>query len=113
MSIFTKIISGRSDGQKNIFSLFVALVITASIITIWSPFKNTKNDNLEIQEEKKLSSISPVQMIKEEFSKALSSFQEVNLEEIPMDEVPVNNIPIEIIQSTSTEATTTSDIVSD
>ncbi len=112
MKFFTNIKKGRTDNQKNIISLISAFLITLVIIFIWSPFKNNKNNNFEIIEEKKLSSISPVQMIKEEFSKAFSSFKEIKEEEFLIEEIPINDILIEIVQSTSTEATTTNEIES-
>jgi hypothetical protein len=74
MGILTKI-RQRPDNQKKIFSLVTAGVLTVIIIVVWLSFNKT-SINTKVEDPDKLSSISPVQVIKEEFSKALSGFKE-------------------------------------
>jgi len=84
-----------SENKKKIFSLALAAVLTLIIVVIWYSFGDKKSNQVAGEKvESKLSSISPVQMIKDEFSKAFSGFN---------DKV---NEPVEIIESTSTASTT-------
>jgi hypothetical protein len=104
MSILTKI-RQRPDNEKKVFSLVSAGVLTVIIFGVW--FSATSDSSeAKAESESKLSSISPVQVIKEEFSKAISSFKEDT--ESPNEEIATSSpqasttIPIEIIESTST-----------
>ncbi len=79
MSILTKI-RQRPDNEKKVFSLVTAGVLTLIIFITWISFTgNNKTLSTEqvITEDKTLSSISPIQVIKEEFGKAISNFKEI------------------------------------
>lgn len=92
-----------SENKKKIFSLALAAALTLVIVVIWYSFGDKKTNQVAGEEvESKLSSISPVQMIKDEFSKALSGF---NASVADIDS-STTSIPIEIIESTSTASTT-------
>lgn len=68
----------KPDSQKKILSLVLAFILTLFIVGFWFSFdrKSASND-MAGEEVSKLSSISPIQMIKEEFSKAFSGFSEI------------------------------------
>lgn len=74
MSLLTKI-REKPENQKRVFSFVSAGVLTALILVVWLSFSDT-SANKRIENEDKLSSLSPMQVIKEEFSKAFSSFKE-------------------------------------
>jgi hypothetical protein len=79
MSILIKI-RQRPDNEKKIISLVSAGVITLIILIVWISFSGFKEDlNTEqvAMEDKTLSSISPVEVIKEEFGKAISNFKQI------------------------------------
>jgi hypothetical protein len=104
------------DNQKKILSLAVAAILTFIIvITFFSLGDKTAANQVE-KEDAKLSSISPIQLIKDEFSKAFSNFNELkdNLESTTTEStstiiIDEQAIPIEIITkdlATSTEIST-------
>ena len=99
MSILTKI-RQRPDNQKKIFSLVVAGILTLVIIFVWLSFTNsavnTQTDNSD-----KLSSVSPTQAIKDEFSNALSSLKQDTSQ--VSSSTGTDTIPIEVVESTTTE----------
>lgn len=64
----------KSDKQKRLFSFVFALVLTGSIFIVWVSFSPRSTDVVAV-EENKLSSRSPLGVLKEEFSKAFSGFQ--------------------------------------
>jgi hypothetical protein len=103
MGILTKM-KQRPDSEKKLFSLVLAGVITLVIVMGYFSFSNS--DPKVEDESGKLSSVSPIQMIKDEFSKAFSGFGE-NSSSTP-------NVPIEIIdtggESVSTTTSTSSNI---
>jgi hypothetical protein len=87
MSILEKI-RQKDDRQKKIFSFVSALILTLIILVGWLSFSNKSNDSLAVvKTENKLSSVSPLQMIKDEFTKAFASFNE----------------PVEIVSTTTEE----------
>ncbi len=100
-----------TEGQKKIFSLVGAAVLTLIIVGIWFSFGNNSDDQVVAGEENKLSSVSPMQVSKAEFSKAFSSFNNdlPDLESTSTDIISSSTlitdgqaIPIEIIEATST-----------
>lgn len=105
-----------TDNEKKIFSLITAAVLTLIIVVIWFSFGDKKSTDLVTKEEVKLSSLSPMQVIKDEFSKAFAGFND------KMDDIASTTlieststlitdgqaIPIEIIESTTTASTTIS-----
>jgi hypothetical protein len=74
MGILTKI-RQRPDNEKRIFSFVTAGVLTIIIFVVWLSFSNSAS-NTQTENPDKLSSISPLQVIKDEFSKAFSSSKE-------------------------------------
>ena len=84
-------IKQKTDKQKKIFSVIVAGVLTLIIVSVYFSFTGTNNQIVE-DESNKLSSVKPLQMIKDEFSKAFSSSEEIGS----------STIPIEIIEATTT-----------
>jgi len=118
MSILTNI-RKMSEGGKKIFSLIGAVVLTLLIIYIWFPWQV---DDSQVEENKKLSSVSPLNVIKDEllsFKKIISGADEKLSEPLglvdnlgEMEEIlesVESNIPIEIINisSTTDNSTTT------
>ncbi|MFA7252272.1 MAG: hypothetical protein WC027_00205 [Candidatus Paceibacterota bacterium] len=76
MSILEKI-RQKDDRQKKIFSFVSALVLTLVILVGWLSLSNKSESNLVIEkQENKLSSVSPMQMIRDEFSKAFANFNQ-------------------------------------
>jgi len=69
---FLNIIRQKSDSQKSLFSIVTALVLTFFVVALWFSFSNNSSDD-QVNNDK-LSSISPMQVIKEEFSKMFSVF---------------------------------------
>ena len=61
-----------SDSEKKIFSLISAVVLTLIIVVTWFSFTNSSASDNKIDTQDRLSSISPVQVIKDEFSKVFS-----------------------------------------
>lgn len=75
MGILAKIKS-RPENEKRVFSLVSAIVLTLVIVFVWFSFGGEDEPKEVAVEETKLSSISPIQVIKDEFSKAFSGFNE-------------------------------------
>ena len=108
MGILNKI-RQKSDNEKKIFSLISAVVITLVIVVVWSSFTGRSASDNEIDTQNKLSSISPIQVIKDEFSKLFST-----LGSNVKASSSTTTVPIEIIKEetgspslgTSTESTT-------
>ena len=102
-----------TENQKKIFSLATAAVLTLIIVVIWySLGDKSTQDKVAGVEENKLSSLSPMQVIKDEFSKAFSNFN-ASVADISSTTTGTTTlitdgqaIPIEIIESTSTASTT-------
>lgn len=74
-------------------------VLTAIIFGIW--FSGTSDPSqIKAETESKLSSISPIQLIKEEFTKVVSSFGSTH--STSSEQVGTSTVPIEVIESNST-----------
>jgi hypothetical protein len=100
MSILTKI-RQWPDNRKRVFSLVSALVLTLVILILW--LSTGSSQVLPQAEESKLSSISPMQVIKDEFTKAVSDFKENTNQDI--EEVSSSTTPVEIIVATTSTTT--------
>lgn len=90
------------DNKKKVFSLVIAAVITFVIVTVWISLTKS-DDKLAENEVNKLSSVSPWGMIKDEFSKAFSSFNELtestsSTSTDTLDIMSSSTIPVEIIE---------------
>ncbi len=109
MGILNKI-RQKSDNEKKIFSLISAVVLTLIIVVVWSSFSSSSASDEVLDDQGSLSSISPMQVIKDEFSKVFSS-----LDSDTQASSSTTTIPIEIIDegtassslATSTEIGTT------
>ena len=96
MSILTRI-RQWPDNRKRVFSLVSALVLTLVILILWL---SAGSSQISPQvEESKLSSISPMQVIKDEFTKAVADFKEKTKQNT---EESSSTIPVEIVESTTT-----------
>jgi hypothetical protein len=73
MGILAKI-KNRPENEKRVFSLVSAIVLTLVIVFVWLSFGNEEAPKEVAVKESKLSSISPIQVIKDEFSKAFNGF---------------------------------------
>jgi len=108
MSFLDKI-REKSDHQKKIFSFVSALVLTLVIIVVWLSFSQKSGDNFAVdRQENKLSSVSPIQMIKDEFSEAYSSFNK-QIEETGPVEIVTENLEVSSSTATSTDLSTTTE----
>lgn len=106
MSILEKI-RQKDDRQKKIFSFVSAFVLTLIILVVWLSFSKRSDDNLVLgKAENKLSSVSPLQMIKDEFSEAFAGFNEFGEEVVPVEVLIENE---EISSSTATSTATSTD----
>ncbi|MEI6190944.1 MAG: hypothetical protein WCP24_01075 [bacterium] len=109
MGILNKI-RQKSDNEKKILSLISAVVLTLVIVVVWSSFTSSSASDNEVDAQDKLSSISPMQVIKDEFSKLFSTLGS-NIKASSS----TTTVPIEIIKEetgspslgTSTEISTT------
>jgi len=100
MEILTKI-REMPDNKKKIISLVVAIVLTFFVVGLWYSLTSDSVDNVAIEEKvNRLSSISPWQMIKDEFSRAFSGFDNKS------DEISTTTVPVEIIEVTNTATST-------
>ncbi len=74
MSILAKI-RQKPDNQKKLFSFMMAIILTLVIVVVWYSFiSNTGPKQIAGEETPNtLSSLSPMQVIKDEFSKAFSN----------------------------------------
>ncbi len=76
MGILTKIRQG-TDGQKRFFSLAIAIILTIIIVIGWFSLTKDPATNEQAKEEQnKLSSFSPLEIIKDEFSRVFTDFGE-------------------------------------
>ena len=107
MGILTKI-RQRPDNQKKIFAFVGAGVLTLVIIIAWLGF-TTSAANTKVENPDKLSSLSPWQIIKDEFSKALTNFKQTTTDISSTSEsLSSSTIPIQVIEATSTATSTAS-----
>jgi len=119
MGILEKI-KQKPEKQKKFISLTTAIILTLIIVVIWLSYGRATNSQAGVEKVDKLSSISPWQMIKEEFSKAFNGYDEA-LNEImattststeefinaSSSTTTITSVPIEIINEASTTSTST------
>jgi biopolymer transport protein ExbD len=106
MNFFKNIKGNKTDNQKNIISLVLAVLLTLIIVFVWSPFKNNRSKEVSIDsetEESRLSSISPIAVIKEEFSRMWSVFEGHDTFVPKEDEVTIEFLEIASSSETSLE----------
>ena len=77
MSLLDKI-KQRPDNQKKIFSLVTAIILTLVILVVWMSFSGVSDQPKT--DSNKLSSVSPLGVIKDEFFKAFSNFKNITTE---------------------------------
>lgn len=102
MGILTKI-RQQPDNKKRIFSFTGAGILTVIIIVVWLSFSNSAVSN-QADSSDKLSSVSPLQAIKDEFTNALSSYKQ-NILKVSTTTESSSSIPIEIVDTNSTTTT--------
>jgi hypothetical protein len=103
-------IKQKPESQKKVISLVISLIFTIFIVGIWFSLTYKKGDTeMANEEQNKLSSLSPIQVIKNEFSKV---FSDIKKNTDTLSSTTLNNIPIEIfddgLASTSEITATTS-----
>src|SRR3990172_1406233 len=76
----------KPDSQKRVISLVLALILTFFIVGFWYSFTGSSSDN-----KGKLSSVSPWQMIKGEFSRVFYNVDGVSGTE------GTSTVPVEVI----------------
>jgi len=113
MSILNSI-RQKPDNQKKLFSLVSAIILTLLIVFVWYSFTSNLDSTNMAGEDKPstLSSLSPLQVIKDEFSKAYDSITGKVSDSVATDTVPIE-IVSESLVSSSTEnilATSTEDV---
>ena len=107
MSILTTI-KQRPENQKKIISLVTAVILTFIIVIVWFSFSGKSiNGQLAEEGDNKLSSVSPMQVIKDEFSKVFSGFNDAVTEIESSSTVPVEIISSDLIISTSSVSSST------
>jgi len=105
MGILNKI-KQKPDSQKRVISLVFSLVITIFVVGIWYSFSEKKGSTeLSADEQSKLSSLSPIQVIKDEFSRM---FADIKQGADVISSTTLDNIPIEIFDE---ETASTSEAV--
>ena len=112
MSILEKV-RQMPDNQKKIFSLITAAALTLVIVVVWFSAGDKTAASLDGQEESKLSSLSPMQVIKDEFSKAFAGFDDKVAEIEGTSTAAIDQLmasssdisPDQIIQATSSTST--------
>lgn len=107
MGILTKL-RQKTDSQKRMYSFFSALILTIIIFIVWLSFNSglPKNQTIAENEETKLSSLSPWQVIQEEFSKIFNNDNNIDLSTSTF-EVASSTVISEEITATSTDSATT------
>ncbi len=118
MEILEKI-RQRPEKQKKFISLTTAIILTFIIVVVWLSYGRATNSQADVEKVDKLSSISPWQMIKEEFSKAFNGYDEALNEIIATTSTSTEDfistsstttiptVPIEVINEASTTSTST------
>jgi hypothetical protein len=105
MGILTNI-RNRPENQKKVLALVLAAILTMIIVGFWFSFSPDSTDKqISGQKQNKLSSISPWQMIKDEFSKAFSNFKTVTDQDLSLSSSTASSsVAVEIVEeATSTE----------
>ena len=112
MGILNKI-RQKPDNEKRLISFIMATVLTLVIVVFWFSFTaSTAGNQISEKDQDKLSSVSPMQVIKDEFSKALSGFDTQihsgSSSTIPVEVIPENlSSSTENISTSSPQASTT------
>jgi hypothetical protein len=110
MSIL-KTVSEGPDNQKKIFALIGAIVLTGVIVFVWYSFGSNRgsDDSVAAISESKLSSVSPWQVIKEEFSKAFSGINNSlpGLTSSTTSEISSSTVLIEVVTLEADASTST------
>ena len=117
MSILEKI-RQMPDNQKKIFSLATATVLTLVVIVLWSSTTGSANSQMAEKKTDKLSSISPMQVIKDQFSKAfadvhtsINSLQDnsnnASSTQVVEEQTASTTVPIIINEAATSTASTT------
>ena len=104
MGLLTKI-RQRPDNQKKMFSLVTAAALTVIIFVVWLSFNGVSNQPKA--DSSKLSSVSPLGVIKDEFSKAFSNFKDITTEMNATDTTTSTATSTDMNIATSTEVSTT------
>lgn len=106
----------RPDNQKSTFSVIMALVLTFFVVALWYSFSRNSSSDQAVQDDNKLSSISPLQVIKDEFSKLGAIFSGNNINQASSSLI-VQVIPDSLGTTTSTssinQSSTTTNINND
>ncbi len=94
----------RPDNQKRFFSLITAGILTLIIVGFWFSFSRPTQTVAE-KETSKLSSVSPVQVIKDEFARAVAGFK------ASTEQLSTSTIQVEVVgeNATSTDLSTSSE----
>lgn len=93
MGILNSIRQGP-DNKKKIFSFVMALIFTFFIVGLWFSFSNNSVSDKASGVQDKLSSVSPWQVIKDDFSKAFSG---LNGEMFDTTEESSTTVQVEIV----------------
>jgi hypothetical protein len=102
----------KPDNQKKLFALVGAIILTLLIVFVWYSFgSNRKSADLAAAVgESRLSSVSPWQVIKDEFSDAFSGLgDKISAFQSGSTTLDSNNtVPVEVVTLDSTLGTSTS-----
>jgi len=105
MVILTKV-RQMPDNQKKVISLATAAVLTLVIVVVWFSFSSSSAGvKSSAEENSKLSSLSPMQVIKDEFSKAFEGFNDLP-DSLGSTSITNVGIPIEVIGGATTSTST-------
>ena len=110
MGILTKI-RQRPDQQKRVIALVSAAVLTLVVVVVWFSFTaRLSRDEADLNAENKLSSLSPMQVIKDVFTGIFSDFKDQTSTMATSTEQATssNNLSsstVEVIEATSTGST--------
>lgn len=88
-----------TENQKKLFSLILAAVITLIIAGLWFSFSGSPADQASAEAQDKLSSVSPWQVIKDDFSQAFSNFNKST-------DIPSSTVPVEVINDEASSTAT-------
>ena len=104
MSILNNL-NQRTNNQKKVFSLVLALIITLFIVGFWVSFtNNSAADQSTGNSTDKLSSVSPWQVVKDDFSNAFSGLNGST----SSPQVSSSPIPVEVVSDNLATSTGTS-----
>ena len=104
MGILNKI-RQKSDNEKKVLSVITATFLTLVIVVFWFSFTgNSAGNQITSDDQDKLSSVSPVQVIKDEFSKAFSNFN-TQVYGSSSSKTPVEVVSEDLASSTESSST--------